>query len=134
MNENTFINDLNHSLNVTYDFDLDNLNWFQSNKERNFGTESNIALSLTNLLKLSNINLKNFQQKLFEIYEQSNEKLTTELENYLLQKEKQKKQSHHKRYYFNALKFYFDVHFSSLRKYLGTIQKIYEQIEENYFV
>lgn len=28
MNEQTFINDLNHSLNITYDFDLDNLNWF----------------------------------------------------------------------------------------------------------
>ncbi len=35
MNENTFINDINLSVNITFDFELDNINWIISNKERN---------------------------------------------------------------------------------------------------
>lgn len=57
INDHSVINEMNVSLNITYDFELDNLNWFMTGSERNAETEQNIVNILMSLLELSDYDI-----------------------------------------------------------------------------
>lgn len=123
LNENTLINEVNCSINMTYDFEVDNLNWIISNRDRNIEYEHNISKSLFSLLQISNLSLKGFQGKLFDIYDILNNKLTKDLEIFCNKKRSSK--NYNNRYHFNSLKFFFEIHFSSLKKFLQVLNLVF---------
>lgn len=103
------------------------------NQSRSEEKEMQISKTLANLLKLSNINLKSFQTSLFRNYENLNEKLQQDLLDYCQSKAKTAKNVLQRRFFFSAIKFFFDVHYTALKKFLGTIKKVFLELGKQAF-
>lgn len=82
INDHSVINEMNVSLNITYDFELDNLNWFMTGSERNAETEQNIVNILMSLLELSDYDIQEIQDDLLRLQNQFSNALSLELTNY----------------------------------------------------
>jgi hypothetical protein len=122
--------ELDMSLSYSYIFDNEDFQDFSIEFTRCKDTEAHIVRFISNLLKISNLSLKNFQSKLIEFYANNNKQLKSDIFNYIASnRNKLVKNSQ----FLNLCKFYFNVHFYALRKVLTVFKRIVVWIFDNYF-